>query len=158
MNNFVKNINECIAEIGFKHKPILVGGLAMQYYGIRKGHDYDFIASKSDHNRLEKTLGQADDIGKIYVDLKGKFGEVDIFIRIYKYDYQMLKKNAIEEKYFYIVSLEDLLAIKTISLVDKDVPSKFRKKATRDNSLIAKTLFKESSHWKDDYKDREGDF
>jgi len=39
----------------FKKKPLLVGGKAMEYYGLRKaGEDIDFIVTKKDYNKLAK--------------------------------------------------------------------------------------------------------
>lgn len=49
----------------FKTKPLLVGGLAMQYYGLRKaGIDVDFILDKVDHNNLKNKLHN---VGMIYL-------------------------------------------------------------------------------------------
>jgi hypothetical protein len=44
-----------ITEYEFKNPPLVVGGLAMEYYGLRKtGHDYDYMVSKSDWSKLKK--------------------------------------------------------------------------------------------------------
>ena len=38
----------------FEQKPLVVGGLAMEYYGLRKTvHDYDYVVSKKDWNKLK---------------------------------------------------------------------------------------------------------
>ena len=48
-----KGIN--ITEYEFKKPPLVLGGLAMEYYGLRKtGHDYDYMVSKSDWIKLKK--------------------------------------------------------------------------------------------------------
>jgi hypothetical protein len=40
-------------QFNFKHKPLLIGGKAMEYYGIRPaGADIDFVVSADDHKRL----------------------------------------------------------------------------------------------------------
>jgi len=44
----------------FLHKPLLVGGRAKEYYGIRKsGDDIDLIISKEDYENLKKAVSQS---------------------------------------------------------------------------------------------------
>ena len=39
----------------FREKPLLIGGKAMEYYGLRKaGDDIDLVISVADHTRLAK--------------------------------------------------------------------------------------------------------
>ena len=39
----------------FKKKPLLVGGKAMEYYGLRKaGEDIDFIVTNEDYKQLAR--------------------------------------------------------------------------------------------------------
>ena len=39
----------------FNDKPIVIGGMAMEYHGLRKhGDDIDFIVSNCDYLKLEK--------------------------------------------------------------------------------------------------------
>jgi hypothetical protein len=45
-----------IEELGYEFldKPVIVGGLAMEYYGLRKhGDDIDFIVTERDYQRLK---------------------------------------------------------------------------------------------------------
>ena len=43
----------------FRSKPLLVGGLAMEYYGLRKaGDDIDFIVSGEDYEGLAKLYSE----------------------------------------------------------------------------------------------------
>ena len=51
MNSFNKKLNDKLNKLNykFKKKPILIGGMALEYYGVREtGHDVDFIISQDD--------------------------------------------------------------------------------------------------------------
>ncbi len=49
------NIDLSRLNFEFSDKPLLIGGKAMEYYGIRKaGADIDFVISERDHERLKK--------------------------------------------------------------------------------------------------------
>jgi hypothetical protein len=40
-------------EVAFTSKPILIGGQAMEYYGLRKsGQDIDFVVTPEDYEQL----------------------------------------------------------------------------------------------------------
>lgn len=118
-------------EITFHEKPLLIGGLAMEYYGLRKaGRDIDFVLSKSDHKRLEEKLRTK---GLLYlqgrhtpgfkdtpefVDLYGDkgilFHELEIWTCILLFDYDYLSRGAIEQEHCKIISLEMLLFMKAL--------------------------------------------
>lgn len=119
-----------------KYKPIIIGGRALEFYKIRKGHDYDFIIHASDHERISKSLG-SDDLGKIYVE-----PGIDLFIKIYNISYETLKAKAIDAKKFYVISLDDLILLKLYMSEDSSAPIDFRKKAKKDLELIAKKKIK----------------
>lgn len=117
----------------FKKKPLLVGGLAMEYYGLRKaGKDVDFVISRRDHQRLKAKL---DKEGLIYlkgrnksgyketpefVDLYGDKGilicEFEIWTCILRFDYDFLSEGATEKANCLIISLEKLLFLKTLAI------------------------------------------
>jgi hypothetical protein len=70
----------------FLDKPVIVGGLAMEYYGLRKhGDDIDFIVTNRDYQRLK---GKFPDHRK---DVWGDFGilvnRFELFRSIYKFDH-----------------------------------------------------------------------
>ena len=115
----------------FHEKPLLIGGLAMEYYGLRKaGRDIDFVLSKPDHKKLEEKLRTK---GLLYlegrhttgfrntpefVDLYGDkgilFHEMEIWTCILRFDYDYLSRGAIEQEYYKITSLEMLLFMKAL--------------------------------------------
>ena len=50
----IMEIDLNILEYKFKHKPLLIGGKAMEYYGLRKaGLDIDLVINNSDHKILD---------------------------------------------------------------------------------------------------------
>ena len=117
----------------FKKKPLLVGGMAMEYYGLRKsGEDVDFIIDKSDHARLKKHLKtQILTIPKKqhkksykttpeFVDLYGDEGillfEFEIWNQIVKCDYPSLVEGAVEQENCIVISLEKLLFLKALGM------------------------------------------
>ncbi len=136
--------------VKFKHKPLLIGGLAMEFYGLRKsGKDVDFILSKTDHKKL-KTKFQKEGMkqlkGKnrqsykkkpVYVDLYGDHGilirEFEIWDNICGYDYDFSSEKAINKKHCKIISLEKLLFLKALATQ--------KKKYLKDVRLIVKKIF-----------------
>ena len=51
-------MDACSAKLGglgyeFRSRPLLIGGKAMEYYGLRKaGDDIDFVLAAEDHREL----------------------------------------------------------------------------------------------------------
>lgn len=102
-------------EFKFKKKPLLVGGKAMEYYGLRDaGEDIVFIVSKEDYDQLAKQYPN---------DLKDIFGDKGVCVFNYEiwksirwYIYEELVYNAIEENDYLIISLEKLLLLKALAM------------------------------------------
>jgi hypothetical protein len=102
-------------EIEFDDKPILVGGMALEYYGIRKhGDDFDFIISNRDYKKLENKYR---DFRK---DMWGDFGirknEYELFRSMYKFDYPYFNNEAIEKTNLKIVSIDMLFRMKVFAM------------------------------------------
>ncbi|MBN1680108.1 MAG: hypothetical protein JW966_07435 [Anaerolineae bacterium] len=99
----------------FQDRPLLVGGMAMEYYGLRKtGADIDLVISADDHARLKQQYPHH------VKDLHGDIGicefEFEIWNQICRCDYEELKTGAIEESSLLIISLEKLLFLKTLAI------------------------------------------
>lgn len=97
----------------FKYKPLLVGGKAMEYYGLRKtGNDIDLIAQRDDIVELTKRFPNK------VKDLWGDIGicplEFEIWKSIRYLHYEDLQDNALEEDTFKVVSLKNLLYMKAL--------------------------------------------
>jgi len=133
----------------FSKKPLLIGGSAMEYYKLRKtGADYDFVLSSSDHQKLKDRL---DNEGMIYlegknhpgyektpefVDLYGDHGllvfDYEFWDSIVSFDYDYLSQDAIELEDYKVVSLKNLMFLKTFALEKKN--------NLKDVKLIAKKI------------------
>lgn len=99
----------------FRKKPLLVGGKAMEYYGLRQaGADIDLIADKEDVYNLIKQYPER------VKDLWGDLGvcpfEFEIWKSICLFRYDDLIENAVEEADFFVISLEKLLLMKAFAM------------------------------------------
>lgn len=110
MKNVVNNVKEMLksSNLSFIEKPILIGGMAMEYYGMRKaGADIDLIITDEDYQALaQKYPNERKDL---YGDLGLVIGKFEIWRSIAHLDYNFLKKDAIEEENILIVSIDRLL-------------------------------------------------
>lgn len=114
---------------GFHHKPLLIGGKAMEYYGIRQaGRDIDFVIAADDHKRL--VAQYPDHIKDIYGDIGVIEYEFEIWNTICTFTYDQLKVDAIEEDRYLVIAIEKLLMLKAIAM-------KADEKYRRDVELIA---------------------
>jgi hypothetical protein len=118
----------------FINKPLVVGGLALEYYGIRNsGPDYDYMISSADWKQLKKLFPDKTNF------LKGNTGteivatinirkesdlhemiDIDLISTLYQFSYDDLSKNAIEFEYFKIIDIEKLLLVKTLVAVNNN--------------------------------------
>ena len=99
----------------FLDKPILIGGMAMEYYGLRKhGDDVDFIVTERDYQRLKV---QYPDNRK---DVWGDFGILvhgfELFRSIYKFDHADYSAGAIELTNYKIISIDMLFRMKVFAM------------------------------------------
>lgn len=102
----------------FLDKPLLIGGKAMEYYGLRKsGADIDLVVSARDHENLRRQY--PDHIKDLYGDLGICEFEFEIWNQICRYDYEELKEGAVEEPSFLVISLEQLLFLKTLAIKEE---------------------------------------
>jgi hypothetical protein len=100
----------------FTSKPLLIGGKAMEHYGLREaGADIDFVITVEDYERL--ALKYPDHLREIGGDLG-----------VCLFDYQFLSVGAIEQDAYLVISLDRLLFLKALGM---EVP-----KYHRDLELI----------------------
>jgi hypothetical protein len=99
----------------FIRKPLIVGGKAMEYYGLRKaGLDIDLVVSNEDHENLKNKF--PNNIKDLYGDIGICEYGFEIWNQICTFDYEYLKLNAIDEKEYKIISLEKLLFLKALAM------------------------------------------
>ena len=108
----------------FIHKPILIGGVALEYYGIRKSiHDIDFIISQDDKKILidlgyELNLfgGKTEyDVDATFTNIKNLDIDLAVSMNQYKYDFFIRNSKQIDNENVLICSLEDLLLLKVLA-------------------------------------------
>ena len=115
----------------FTYKPLLIGGKAMEYYGLRKaGKDIDLVVHPQDHANL---------VNKYPDNIKNLFGDIgvcefgfEIWNQICTFGYSYLKADAVEEDNCLIISLEKLLFLKALAM---EIP-----KYHKDLELVVKKV------------------
>ena len=106
INRLDKQLKEC--SLVFTKKPILIGGMAKEYYGIRKsGSDIDLVICDEDYQFLARKY--PDNRKDIWGDLGVVLGQFEIWRCIMLLDYDFYLKDAIDEGVAYVVSLDRLL-------------------------------------------------
>jgi hypothetical protein len=113
------HINLTRLNFTFTTPPLLIGGNAMEFYGLRPaGADVDFVITASDYERL------AHQYPAHLKDLGGDLGvcvyEFEIWKSICLFDYVFLAAGALEQEDYRVISLEKLLFLKALGMkVDK---------------------------------------
>lgn len=141
----------------FKKAPILIGGGAMEYYGMRTtGHDFDFIISREDATVLKQSYGLNHFGGKLCgpdgfcVDMDSTFTqiggfEIDLAVTMFQYGYEYFVKNAVPLEEYLVVSREDLLLMKCLAASNPigwaDLPTGISKQRA-DMDLIIESIHK----------------
>lgn len=99
----------------FLDKPVIVGGLAMEYYGLRThGDDIDFIVTERDYQRLKTKFPNH------RKDVWGDFGILvhgfELFRSIYKFDHAHYSQGAIELTNYKMVHIDMLFRMKVFAM------------------------------------------
>lgn len=145
--------------MAFQYKPILIGGGAMEYYGMRKrGHDFDFIVHREDAKILKThSAAQINHFGGKIFNLDGFSTDMDSTITIqnydfavtmFQYDYEFFLPRAknIGEDYL-VISKEDLLLLKALTATNRGgwegSLAENIQKQRRDVDLIIKSIVEE---------------
>lgn len=104
-----------IHNLHFLKKPILIGGMAMEYYGLRKsGKDIDLIICNDDYLNLARDY--PDNRKDIFGDLGVVIGPFEIWRSIAHLDYDFYKAHAIEHDAALVVSLDRLLLMRVCAM------------------------------------------
>lgn len=99
----------------FSKKPLLIGGKAMEYYGLRKaGEDIDLIVSKDDLAGLIKLYPNS--LKDLWGDLGVATAGFEIWKTINYSNYEQLSEDSIQEENFCVISLEKLLVQKALAM------------------------------------------
>jgi|SRR5581483_4601440 len=128
------NINLAKLDYPFVKKPLLIGGMAKEYYGVRKaGDDIDFVISREDFQALaEKYPNNIKDLEK---DLGIVLDDLELWRSISWFGYDYLSKDAIELKDCLVISIEKLIFLTALTM-DKE-------KYLKDLQLLVKKIIED---------------
>lgn len=110
MKDVVNRVTEMLisSNLSFMEKPILIGGMAMEYYEMRKaGADIDLIVTDDDYQTIARKY--PNERKDLYGDLGMVIGKFEIWRSIAHLDYSFFKKDVIEEENILIISIDRLL-------------------------------------------------
>jgi len=102
----------------FSKKPLLIGGMAMEYYGLRKsGVDIDLVVCREDIEKLVNKYPQ--NLKDLWGDLGIAVYDFEIWKTVRYFDYVYLKEDAIEKGNYLIISLDKLLLQKAVAMKEE---------------------------------------
>ena len=102
-------------KLHFTKKPILIGGMAMEYYGLRKsGADIDLVICDEDYQVIAREY--PDNRKDIWGDLGVVLEPFEIWRCIMLLDYNFYVKDAIDENIAYVVSMDRLLLMRVFAM------------------------------------------
>jgi hypothetical protein len=105
-------------DYAFRAKPLLIGGKAMEYYGLRpSGADIDFVVVREDYTSLARRYPQS------LKDLWGDLGvcpyEFELWTSICLFDYADLTPGAIDLGEYLVIALDKLLLLKALAMSEE---------------------------------------
>ncbi len=116
MSDVIRLLEERLEQhnLHFTKKPILIGGMAMEYYGMRKsGADIDLVICDEDYQALARQY--PDNRKDIWGDLGVVIGPFEIWRCIALLDYDFYAKDAIDEGIALVLSLDRLLLTRVLA-------------------------------------------
>ena len=152
----------------FKKPPILIGGGAMEHYGMREtGHDYDFMICIEDYKELKRlgkhlnTFGGKEiDADGLSTDMDNTFTSIDglnidLAVTMFQYRYEFFDHRTDVLGPYKVVSREHLLLMKSLAASNNDgwdtgCKNYMIKKQRHDMDLILKSIV--------EYKYKQGDW
>ena len=159
MDKILTKVRLDMAKLNYKFKkaPILIGGGAMEYYGMREtDHDFDFIISREDAKVLKQSYelnhfgGECFGPDGFSVDMDSTFTQIDeldidLAVTMFQYGYEHFVKNAVPLEEYLVVSREDLLLMKCLAASNPDGWGDFVEvgisKQRADMDLIIKSIY-----------------
>lgn len=99
----------------FNTKPLIIGGLAMEYYGLRKrGQDIDLIITNDDYIDLSKKY--PNNKKDIWGDLGVVINSFEIWRSIALLDYNFYTEGSIEYRDYKVVSFDRLFFMRALAM------------------------------------------
>lgn len=127
-------IDLTVPGIAFTKKPLIFGGMAMEYYGLRKhGDDVDFIVSFEDYAKLAEMY--PDCRKDMWGDLGVLYKGYEMFRTVWKLDYEFLSRGSVEYRDYRVISIDMLLLMKALAAGAGE-------KHLRDVDLVARHMIR----------------
>ena len=101
-----------VQHLAFTKKPIIIGGKAMEFYGMRMGADIDLVICDADYQKIAAMY--PDKRKDIWGDLGIAIDEIELWRSIHLFDYEFFLKDAIEASSMLVISLDRLLFTRSI--------------------------------------------
>lgn len=99
----------------FTTPPLLIGGMAMDYYGLRKaGADIDFVVARADYAGLAALHPER--LNDLHGDLGVCFEQFELWTSIYLFDYDALALGALDCGAYRVIALDKLLLLKCLGM------------------------------------------
>jgi acyl-CoA synthetase (AMP-forming)/AMP-acid ligase II len=112
------DIEICKVPYKFLDNPLVIGGKAMEYYGLRKsGDDIDLILSERDFEALEKQMPQ--NAGQMDIDHCIRYRNFEMWKTIRNFGYEFYSKQAIPQNGFSVISVERLVWLKALYIKEE---------------------------------------
>jgi hypothetical protein len=90
---------------GFIHsfllKPLLVAGKAMEYYGLRDGHKYDFVIPRDEFRSLRRNV-QTEVLTNAFGDAWIRIGDYQFYESQFGFSYFHLERDAIDQQDYLV--------------------------------------------------------
>jgi hypothetical protein len=102
--------------ITFLLKPLLITGKAMQYYGLRPDHESTFLVPKPEFERLWEAIPE----GHLTTGQNEKgvrLGTTVFYVKLLGCSYYDLEIEAMEERDYFVLHIEFLLFLNTLTLI-----------------------------------------
>ncbi len=108
------NIDLSKLNYSFQSRPLLIGGMAKEYYGVRKSAaDVDLVVTAIDYELLAKQY--PDNTEDLFGDLGVKIHGFEIWKTICLFNYDFLCEKAEEKDEYKIISFEKLLFLTALA-------------------------------------------
>jgi hypothetical protein len=102
--------------ITFLLKPLLITGRAMQYYGLRPDEEAHFLVPKPEFERLWAAIPEGH-VTTVWDEKGVRLGTTVFFVKLFGFGYYDLEMEEMEERDYFVLHIEFLLYLNTLTLI-----------------------------------------
>ncbi len=100
----------------FLLKPLLILGKAMQYYALRPDDEFHFLVPKPEFERLWAAITEGH-FTTVHDEKGVHLGTYNFYVKLFGFNYYDLEIEAIEEHDYFVLHIEFLLLLNTVTLI-----------------------------------------